>query len=91
MFILPSLTLALTGLAATASAAALQSRGTIASDQIVGFAETVPSGTTGTVYKAYQPLLKVTNGCVPFPGVDASGNTKSVSSSIEPGNFQAES
>lgn len=53
-------------------------RGTIASDQIVGFPQTVPSGTIGAVYKAYQPDLFVANGCVPFPGVDASGNTKSV-------------
>lgn len=90
MFVLRPFTLALTGLAATASAAALQPRGTIASDQIVGFAETVPSGTTGAVEKAYQPLLYVANGCVPFPGVDASGNTKSVYLSIEPGEIRAE-
>ncbi|KAE8378997.1 necrosis inducing protein [Aspergillus bertholletiae] len=43
-------------------------------DKVVGFPETVPSGVTGDVYKAYQPLLKVVNGCVPFPAVDAQGN-----------------
>lgn len=68
--------LVLIGLAASANAAAIFPRGTIASDQIVGFPETVPSGTTGAVYKAYQPLLHVANGCVPFPGVDAAGDTK---------------
>lgn len=57
----------------------LQSRGTIASDEIVGFPQTVPSGTVGDVYLAYAPYLKVVNGCVPFPAVDAEGDTKSVS------------
>lgn len=56
----------------------LQSRGTIASDEIVGFAQTVPSGTVGNVYLAYKPYLYVVNGCVPFPAVDAAGDTKSV-------------
>jgi hypothetical protein len=53
----------------------LESRAVIASDAVVGFAEKVPSGTVGTVYEAYQPYLYVVNGCVPFPAVDASGNT----------------
>lgn len=43
-------------------------------DAIVGFAETVPSGTLGTLYLKYKPYLKVVNGCVPFPSVDADGN-----------------
>ncbi|KAL1863453.1 hypothetical protein Plec18167_000546 [Paecilomyces lecythidis] len=50
-------------------------RGTIASDEIVGFPQTVPSGATGDIYLAYQPRLKVVNGCVPFPAVDAQGDT----------------
>lgn len=54
----------------------LESRGTIGSSDIVGFKQTVPSGTVGNVYLAYQPYLKVVNGCVPFPAVDAAGNTK---------------
>ncbi|KAM3086369.1 hypothetical protein ACMFMG_000503 [Clarireedia jacksonii] len=53
----------------------LESRAVINSDAVVGFAEKVPSGTVGTVYEAYQPYLYVVNGCVPFPAVDASGNT----------------
>ncbi|QKX54856.1 uncharacterized protein TRUGW13939_01946 [Talaromyces rugulosus] len=60
---------------AAGAAATHYRRGTIASDEIVGFSETVPSGTTGDVYLAYQPYLYVVNGCVPFPGVDADGNT----------------
>lgn len=51
-------------------------RESIDHDKVVGFPETVPSGTTGDVYKAYQPLLKVVNGCVPFPAVDAQGNVR---------------
>ncbi|KUJ20716.1 npp1 domain-containing protein [Mollisia scopiformis] len=69
----------LAGLLATVAVNAtpftLQNRGTIASDEIVGFAQTVPSGTVGDVYLAYQPYLYVVNGCVPFPAVDAEGDT----------------
>ncbi|CAG8961310.1 hypothetical protein HYFRA_00013771 [Hymenoscyphus fraxineus] len=50
-------------------------RGTVPNNQIVGLPESVPSGTLGQVYEAYQPFLDVINGCVPFPAVDASGNT----------------
>jgi hypothetical protein len=53
----------------------LERRAVIAHDAVVGFAETVPSGTLGTAYETYQPDLSVVNGCVPFPAVDASGNT----------------
>lgn len=68
--------LAITTLVAVVSGAAIERRGTVASDQIVGLPQTIPSGTTGQLYTAYQPLLYVANGCVPFPGVDASGDTK---------------
>lgn len=64
--------------AAVASASPIERRAPIDSDKVVGFAETVPSGTTGSVYLAYKPFLKVVNGCVPFPAVDAAGNTKYV-------------
>lgn len=80
MAVLSTIFKAIVGLLATASVNAspfkLRSRGTIGSDDIVGFSQTVPSGTTGAVYLAYQPHLKVINGCVPFPGVDVAGNTK---------------
>ncbi|MFC0214630.1 NPP1 family protein [Paenibacillus chartarius] len=44
-------------------------------DKIVGFAEVTPTTTTQKAEKLFQPTLKVTNGCVPFPAVDAQGNT----------------
>jgi hypothetical protein len=63
-------------LSAAVNAKLLQRRGTIPNDQIVGLPEAVPAGTVGSVYEAYQPFLDVYNGCVPFPAVDANGNTK---------------
>jgi hypothetical protein len=51
-------------------------RAVIAHDAVVGFTEAVPSGLTGQLYLKYKPFLKVSNGCVPFPAVDASGNTR---------------
>lgn len=63
-------------LAITAAlAASIQRRAVIAHDAVVGFSQTVPSGTVGELYLKYKPYLKVENGCVPFPAVDASGNT----------------
>ncbi|WP_420852206.1 NPP1 family protein [Paenibacillus hamazuiensis] len=44
-------------------------------DKVVGFAELTPTTTTQKAAKLFQPTLKVTNGCVPFPAVDAQGNT----------------
>jgi hypothetical protein len=44
-------------------------------DAVVGFAQAVPSGIVGTLMLKYKPYLKVFNGCVPFPAVDAAGNT----------------
>jgi hypothetical protein len=80
MAVLSAFLKASVGLLATASVNAtpftLQSRGTIASNKIVGFSQTVPSGTVGDVYLAYKPYLYVVNGCVPFPAVDAAGDTK---------------
>ncbi|KAJ7305526.1 putative NPP1 domain protein [Mycena albidolilacea] len=63
------------GLLAAVAASPLSERAVIASDAVVGFPQTVPSGTAGSVYLAYKPHLKVVNGCVPFPAVDAAGNT----------------
>lgn len=57
------------------SAAPLQPRAVIGHDAVVGFPETVPSGTIGNLYLKYKPYLKVVNGCVPFPAVDSAGNT----------------
>lgn len=48
---------------------------TIDHDAVVGFAQSVPDSSEGDLMLAYKPYLKVFNGCVPFPAVDASGNT----------------
>lgn len=49
-------------LASPTPTASLDKRAVISHDAVVGFAEKVPSGTTGSVYEAYQPFLKVVNG-----------------------------
>ncbi|RDW86963.1 NPP1 family protein [Aspergillus mulundensis] len=76
----------LASLAASAAALplspnALVSRAVIDHDAVVGFSETVPDSTIGDMYLAYKPYLYVVNGCVPFPAVDAEGNT---SGGLEP-------
>lgn len=54
---------------------ALESRAVIDHDAVVGFDEAVPDNSEGDLMLAYKPYLKVFNGCVPFPAVDADGNT----------------
>ncbi|GJC85878.1 hypothetical protein ColLi_08716 [Colletotrichum liriopes] len=61
--------------AGTVIAAPVERRAVIAHDAVVGFSETVPSGTVGSLYLKYKPYLKVVNGCVPFPAVNAAGDT----------------
>lgn len=73
--VLLGLALAANAVIAAPSPAAIQARSVIGHDDVVGFAETVPSTTEGSLMLTYKPLLKVFNGCVPFPAVDASGNT----------------
>lgn len=77
IFNLPSLAVKLLAAATCISAlpTALEKRAVIDHDAVVGFAQTVPSGTEGTLILKYKPYLKVFNGCVPFPAVDAAGNT----------------
>ncbi|CAG5161392.1 uncharacterized protein ALTATR162_LOCUS6019 [Alternaria atra] len=58
-----------------ASPVNLQSRAVINHDAVVGFRETVPSGIVGQLMLKYKPYLKVENGCVPFPAVNAAGDT----------------
>ncbi|KAF2163143.1 hypothetical protein M409DRAFT_68752 [Zasmidium cellare ATCC 36951] len=69
------LTQTFTLLIAAASAAAIDKRAVIAHDAVVGFSQTVPSGTTGDLYLKYKPYLSRESGCVPYPAVDAEGNT----------------
>lgn len=63
-------------LAAPASSAQLASRAVISHDAVVGFTEAAPATTEGDLILKFKPFLKVTNGCVPFPAVDADGNTR---------------
>ncbi|KAJ3045439.1 hypothetical protein HDV00_010309 [Rhizophlyctis rosea] len=49
--------LALLCLAAIGNASPLTKRAVIAHDAVVGFPQTVPSGTTGSVYLAYKPYF----------------------------------
>lgn len=53
-----------------------EKRSDIDSDAVVGFATTVADGTEGELMEKWWPYLYVVNGCVPFPAVDAEGNTK---------------
>lgn len=55
--------------------APVEKRSDIASDEVVGFATTVSDDTEG-VLKKWWPYLKVVDGCVPFPAVDAEGDTR---------------
>jgi hypothetical protein len=75
LFAVPNLVL---GLATIVSASPLKlaSRAVIAHDAVVAFPETVPGGDVGTLMLKYKPYLDVHNGCVPFPAVNAAGDTK---------------
>lgn len=65
------------GHAAFVSASAIIPRAVINHDAVVSMPQTIPpNGIAGAVALAYQPLLKVSSGCVPFPAVDAEGNTR---------------
>lgn len=66
----------LAALVLPAASRSLSKRAVINHDAVVGFPETVPDGIVGELYLKYKPLLKVFNGCVSFPGVDADGNTR---------------
>lgn len=69
------LTATLVGTTALCHPTTLKSRAVIDHDAVVGFAEAVPDNSEGDLMLAYKPYLKVFNGCVPFPAVDAEGNT----------------
>ncbi|KAK8048753.1 hypothetical protein PG994_010483 [Apiospora phragmitis] len=67
--------LGLTILAAQALAEPVQQRDPIGNGDIVGLPESVPEGTAGELYLKYKPYLLRDSGCVPYPAVDAQGNT----------------
>ncbi|KAI1081320.1 NPP1-domain-containing protein [Whalleya microplaca] len=54
----------------SAGAASIERRAVINHDAVVGFAESASA-----LALKFKPWLKVVNGCVPFPAVDAAGNT----------------
>ncbi|EDU43641.1 necrosis-and ethylene-inducing protein 1 precursor [Pyrenophora tritici-repentis] len=58
-----------------ASPLALNTRTLVNHDAVVGFPEAVPGTLSGKLMLRHKPYLKVFNGCVPFPAVDAAGNT----------------
>lgn len=79
---MPAIRSALTLLAAALLAAApgatafpFWRRAVIAHDAVTGFAQTVPGDVEGAAMLKFKPWLNVRNGCVPFPAVDAQGNT----------------
>jgi len=53
----------------------LSRRAQLAYDAVVNFNEAVPSGVTGELMLKYKPWLEVYNGCVPYPAVNAAGDT----------------
>lgn len=53
-----------------------EKRSDIDSDAVVGFATTVADDTEGTLMEKWWPYLYVVDGCVPFPAVDAEGDTR---------------
>ncbi|QHZ46302.1 MULTISPECIES: NPP1 family protein [unclassified Bacillus (in: firmicutes)] len=67
--------LAFVGLTPSANAAVIDH------DKVIGFKEVTPVTVTQKAAKRFQPYLKVASGCVPFPAVDAQGNT---SGGLEP-------
>jgi len=67
---------ATTAFAAPASSGRLDRRADISASAVVGFPQTVPDTTEGTLMLKYQPYLYVVDGCVPFPAVDAEGDTR---------------
>lgn len=55
---------------ASVNATPLERRAVIAHDAVVGFSQSASA-----LALKFKPWLRVVNGCVPFPAVDAAGNT----------------
>ena len=45
-----------------------------AHDAVESFPQSVGDGESGKIYLKYKPFLKVEDGCVPFPAVQADGS-----------------
>lgn len=75
MTVRSALTATLLATTALCKPTTLKPRAVIDHDAVVGFDEAVPDSSEGDLMLAYKPYLKVFNGCVPFPAVDADGNT----------------
>ncbi|KAK6845660.1 necrosis-and ethylene-inducing protein-like protein 1 precursor [Apiospora arundinis] len=78
----PSQLLAVVAATLTMAAPSVEKRGTIGHDKVKGFKEAVQDGAVGKARRLtivlvlkFKPYLKVEHGCVPFPAVDADGNT----------------
>ncbi|KAF2748289.1 NPP1-domain-containing protein [Sporormia fimetaria CBS 119925] len=59
----------------SASPLHLGRRAVINHDTVTSFPQTVPAGVEGSLMLKYKPWLEVYNGCVPFPAVNAAGDT----------------
>lgn len=77
LFGLPNLVLGLTFAATIVNAAPrwISPRAVINHNAVVGFPQAVPSGIEGALMLKHKPFLEVYNGCVPFPAVNAAGDT----------------
>lgn len=53
--------------------ASVNRRAVVPHDEVVGFPQTVPDGTTGALDLRYKPYLYVASGCVTFPAVSPAG------------------
>uniref|UniRef100_K3X208 Uncharacterized protein n=1 Tax=Globisporangium ultimum (strain ATCC 200006 / CBS 805.95 / DAOM BR144) TaxID=431595 RepID=K3X208_GLOUD len=49
--------------------------GSISHDQVVPFAEPTPSSISEKAAIKFKPQIHISNGCHPYPAVDAAGNT----------------
>jgi hypothetical protein len=78
MRVSPIVTFLSAAVGTTTASPAVRPRAVIDHDKVVGFPETVPDGNLGTAYLKFKPFLKVVNGCVPFPAVNAAGDTRYV-------------
>ena len=63
-------------LASTTPTGLIERRGVIPHDAVQPFPENVGTSDSGKIYLKYKPFLKVVDGCVPFPAVQADGSVR---------------